>query len=587
MSYQERSIKDIIKMIGRNEVYLPAIQRKFIWKHEQIERLFDSIMRGYPIGTFLFWYISGEKKNNYTFYKFLQNYHERGGRNEVAPNPQLKDEIIGVLDGQQRLSSMYIALQGSYAYKKAYARWDNDNAFPKRYLYINLMKNMDSDGEHSDDLMYQFKFLTEQEAKLISKDKLWFKIKNVLTWGDDPEIDDYYDKVIDNQVNNNELIMAIKSKKSQIKSTLRKLHMKIVLEKLINDFKLENQDLDEVLDIFVRVNSGGTVLSKSDLLFSTIVANWEEARDEIEDFLIMLNNKGDGFKLDNDFIMRSCLVLTDCPVLFSVKNFRRDNITRIRTEWPKIKEALSLTIDLIVKFGFSGDNLTSHNALVPIAYFILKGGNVEGSEKEIQKYLINSLLMQIYGGQGDQVLTSIRDELREVSGDLHTLKYKNFPLKELLELKLPGNKSLKMSNEDLDEILEYKKSAYTFMVLSLLYPNLRYDQISFHQDHIHPSSFFTDSKLKKYHIPNEKWDEWKDYKDTLPNLQMMEGKENISKSKKPVKKWLEENTKLGDKIKYRSDNYIPMDADLDFFEFEAFYESRKKLLKKELSNILL
>ena len=132
-SYEYKSIKEVVEMIGRNEVYLPAIQRKFVWTHEQTEIFFDSIMRGYPIGTFLFWFVRGEKKNEYTFYKFLQEYHERDKYlNEIAPKPELKEEIIGVLDGQQRLSSIYLALQGTYAYRKRWGHFDDDAAFPKR-----------------------------------------------------------------------------------------------------------------------------------------------------------------------------------------------------------------------------------------------------------------------------------------------------------------------------------------------------------------------------------------------------------------------------------------------------------------------
>ncbi|MGO1041101.1 DUF262 domain-containing protein [Clostridioides difficile] len=54
MSYKVYTIREVIDRIRSNKIYLPAIQRKFVWKSEQIERLFDSIMRGYPIGTFLF-----------------------------------------------------------------------------------------------------------------------------------------------------------------------------------------------------------------------------------------------------------------------------------------------------------------------------------------------------------------------------------------------------------------------------------------------------------------------------------------------------------------------------------------------------
>ncbi|OXS54894.1 uncharacterized protein with ParB-like and HNH nuclease domain [Bacillus sp. V-88] len=589
MSYEEKSIEEIIKMIGKNEIYLPAIQRKFVWKYEQIERLFDSIMRGYPIGTFLFWFINGEKKNEYTFYKFLQNYHERDNSiNEIAPKPELKDEIIGILDGQQRLSSMYIALQGSYAYKKPYARWDNDNAFPKRNLYLNLLKDVESKEE---DYLYEFKFLTEKEAAKISEKGLWFHIKDVLSWGEDPEIDDYYDGIIDKPSLSSDLLDSIKSKKSLIKKTLRKLHQRIVLEKLINYFKIEEQELDEILDIFVRVNSGGTVLSKSDLLFSTIVAHWEQGREEIETFLATINNKGDGFYLDNDFVMRSCLVLTDCPVLFKVNSFKKENIDKIKREWNGIKKAILKTVELLVEFGFTGDNLTSQNALIPISYFIIKGGNLNKSKNELRKYLIHSLLKQIYGGQGDQVLSNIRDELREKQRSKYVLKSSVFTLDSLFNAKLSGNKSLEISKNDIEDILEYKKGPYTFMVLSLLYPNLKLSQINFHQDHIHPASLFTQAKMKKYLIPQGKWEEWMALKDKLPNLQLMEGKENESKNKTPFKEWLNGSSSRGtnvpDKVKFKNDNYIPNDLSLEFKEFDSFYEGRKNILREKLKTVLL
>lgn len=72
MAYKTYTIKNIIEMINENKIYLPAIQRKFVWKSNQIEKLFDSIMRGYPIGTFLFWDLEENNVNKYTFYKFIQ-----------------------------------------------------------------------------------------------------------------------------------------------------------------------------------------------------------------------------------------------------------------------------------------------------------------------------------------------------------------------------------------------------------------------------------------------------------------------------------------------------------------------------------
>lgn len=590
MSYKEYQIKEIVDKIGRNEVYLPAIQRKFVWNHEQIENLFDSIMRGYPIGTFLFWYVRGDNKNNYTFYKFIQEYHERDkSLNEIAPNPELKEEIIGVLDGQQRLSSMYIALQGSYAYKRSYARWDS--AFPTRRLYVNLLKEDTEKDEEN--FVYEFKFFTNDEATTIDKTHLWFLIRDVLLWGRDPKIDEYYDKLSDRNDISSDIKNSIKEKRDLIKRTLRILHQRLVIENLISYYGLEEQELDKILDIFVRVNSGGTVLSKSDLLFSTIVANWEVARGEVETLLQTINKKGDGFNFDNDFIMRACLVLTDSPVLFKVKSFKKENIDRIKTDWEYIKKSIEGTVDILVDFGFSGENLTSLNAVIPIVYYLMKGGRLDNEPKnEVRKYIIHALLKQTYGGQGDQVLSNIREALRKQDNSSFTLKRADFSFRELINnVKLPGSKTLKIVNDDVEEILGYKKGPYTFMVLSLLYPNLRFGQVKFHQDHICPASSFTDAKLKGYSIPEDKWRKWQQMKDELPNLQLMEGLENESKNKTPLKDWLHGkdssgNPNVPDIGKFITDNYIPQSISLEFKDFETFFEERKKILREKIEKVL-
>ncbi len=590
MSYKSESIKEVVDMIGKNKVYLPAIQRKFVWKPKQIESLFDSIMRGYPIGTFLFWYLEGEKINNYTFYKFIQDYHERDrSLNDTAPKPELKKEIIGVLDGQQRLSSMYIALQGTYSYKKPRARWNNDDAFPKRKFYLNLLKDLE--GNEVEDFVYEFRFLTDEEAKHADEKHLWFLVSDVLTWGKDPEMDEYYDKLLEND-NISECVKdVIKTKRANIKKILRVLHQRLVIEEIINYYKIEDQDLDEILDIFVRVNSGGTPLSKSDLLFSTIVANWEDGRQEIDSFLQSINRKGGGFRFNNDFIMRSCLVLTDCPVLFKVESFKKENICKIKDEWNNIKSSIRKTVDLLVEFGFNGENLTSQNAVIPIAYHFIKGGDdSEESKKDIKKYLIHALLKQIYGGKGDNVLSNIRDTLRqkdEENNGQYQLKQNTFSFESLLKAKLPEGKSLKITDEDIEEILEYKKGPYTFMVLSLLYPNLRFGQVKFHQDHIHPASLFTNTNLKKYDIPKEKLEKWQDMKDRLPNLQLMEGSENESKNNTPFKKWMDDTYHdEGDYKFFMKTNYIPEDVSLEFKDFEEFYEKRKEILRNEIKKVL-
>lgn len=581
MAYKTYTIKNIIEMINENKIYLPAIQRKFVWKPDQIEKLFDSIMRGYPIGTFLFWDLEENNVNKYTFYKFIQNYHERdNNKNEISPRPELRKNIIGVLDGQQRISSMYIALQGTYAYKKAYFSWNNDKAFPIRKLYLNLLGRT-----NNEDNEYEFKFLTIEESNYIDVNVLWFDVRKILEWGNDPEINDYYDELIESTNDNIKIILNDKDIKKHIKKTIRILHQRIVQDYLISYFEIKEQELDKILDIFIRVNSAGTILSRSDLLFSTIIAHWQEGRDEIDKLITTLNKKGDGFKVNSDFIMRACLVLCDLPVIFKVEGFKESNIIKIKDNWDNIKDSLEKTFEIISDFGFSYENLTSNNAVIPIAYYLINGGCYDDTNKqEIKRYLIHSLVKKIYGGQSDTVISHIREALK----NSQIIKNRKFNFDDLAnEFELRSFKQLKITKDDLDEILNYKKGAYSFMILSLLYPQLRYGQVKFHQDHIHPDSFFTNAKLKELNLSKDEIVTWRDKKDRLPNLQLLEERDNQSKNKTEFKTWLDIVENKGvDKQKYIADNYIPLNTSYDIKNFNEFYMERRKILMQQIMNKL-
>ena len=76
MAYKKKSIKEILDDISHGEMYLPAIQRKYVWKDSQITKLLDSIMLGYPIGTFLFWKVKKAVINEkeYSLYEFIKDY---------------------------------------------------------------------------------------------------------------------------------------------------------------------------------------------------------------------------------------------------------------------------------------------------------------------------------------------------------------------------------------------------------------------------------------------------------------------------------------------------------------------------------
>lgn len=604
MSYHSKSIKELITDIEHEKAYLPAIQRKFVWPRWKIERLFDSIMRNYPIGSFLFWELQSDKAYSYVFYSFLKNYDERTPNNLRKNGNFLHPEIIGVLDGQQRLSSMYLGIQGSHRERLKHHRSLADHAYPETFLFLNLLslpyrENGEGGLEIDSDINFEFRFLTNHTSNEFSRNEegemkpcLWFKVGTVIRWSQDPDIDSIFEEIQKSAIDQSQN-QAILDSRRLIKKALRDLHNRICANKLINYFRVTKDDLDDILKIFIRVNSGGTILSKTDLLFSTIVATWEDGRDEIEAFLKALNSKGDGFSLNNDFLMRACLVLSDLPVLFKVNSFKSENVELIKRNWNQIKNSLNSTVDLLVSWGFNGSVLTSQNAIIILSYHFMKGGNNSVSTKQgMRMYLLNASLKNIYGGQGDQVIASLRNSLRvENSQKQFELKSVEFNFSVMLDLKLPANKSLRITKDDIEEFLSYRKGANSFFVLSLLYPNLRYNQVHFHQDHIHPDSGFNDKNFQTINIDSTKWQSLKEIKDTLPNLQLMEGRQNESKNATPFKMWIAGVNNSGAKNvtdfdRFCSDNFIPTMIDLDFASFEKFYEERKSILRSELMKVL-
>ncbi|RZK12975.1 MAG: DUF262 domain-containing protein, partial [Flavobacterium sp.] len=282
MAYEKPiKIREAIEAIQEQEYILPSIQREFVWSPNQIELLFDSIMRDYPISTFLFWKVKAENLSKFKFYRFLSHYHERDRRhNELAELSNNKDRMA-ILDGQQRLTSLYIGLMGSDARKLAKYNWKSDHAFPEKKLYLNLL-NKANDSEKE----FDFKFLSDADVQALhskhSDQFHWFKAGDILQFKSVMDIVNYLSihKLTDSSIRTEEQTRFASN-------TLSKLFQVINEQDSINFYLEKSEDLDKVLHIFIRINSGGTKLSYSDLLLSIATAQWKkkEARTIIHAFV--------------------------------------------------------------------------------------------------------------------------------------------------------------------------------------------------------------------------------------------------------------------------------------------------------------
>lgn len=575
------TIAKALDRVHRHEYVLPAIQREFVWATEQICKLFDSLMRGYPVGSFLFWKVQKENCNKYVFYDFVRDYHERDAPHCTQLNLTGEDAVTAILDGQQRLTSLNIGLRGSHAERLPYKRWTNSAAYPKKFLYLDLL-GVPEDAERG--LKYGFSFLTEAEAKVqTGPDHHWFRVGQILSMEAGPPMFDYVQE------------HGLASSKEPF-ARLHRLHAVVHQDATINFYEEEDQDLDRVLNIFIRVNSGGTVLSYADLLLSIATAQWtnRDAREAVYGLVDNLNLVKNGFGFPKDLVLKSCLVLADIPdVGFKVTNFDAANMKQIDAQWDRMAAALTLAARLLGDFGFSDRTLTANNVIIPIAYYLMKREAAESyltskgeadDREQVRRWAVRSLVkVGTWGSALDTLLRRLREEIRETS---ERRGERRFPTERLETAMAPLGKSLKFGDEEIEVLLDSRYGRKgTFSVLSLLYPgaDLRNE---FHEDHVFPKSMFTRKRLLAVGVPGADVDAYLDRADQLPNLQLMLGPENIAKSDQLPHAWVAvtyaNETDRGFYLGKHDLGGIPA----SLTEFPAWFDARRDRMKTKLKALL-
>lgn len=575
------TIAEVMQDISNNKYVLPSIQREYVWDTEQIETLFDSLMQDYPIGAFLFWEIEKSRLLDYDFYEFLRNYHEKNNTHNKKVDLKGSDGVTAVLDGQQRLTSIYIGLKGSYAYRLKYKQKKSENAYPVRYLYLNLIEDAQDENNK-----YDFRFLTDKEFGGMTEG-FWYKVGDILTMTQPGETSQY---VLDN------IAFAgtyTKEQTMHANNTLQKLYNVVHTDKTLSYYKEKAPELDKVLNIFIRVNSGGTVLTYSDLLLSIASAQWEnhDAREEITEFVDDVNSIGGGFRINKDFVLKTALVLTDFPnIAFKVDNFNKPNMMKIEANWENIKRAIKQSVHLVSSFGYTGETLSSNNALIPIAYYLLtigmpdnfvESGATKENRAKIKKWLIMALLKKAFSGQPDNVIRPIRDIIRENGND-------EFPIVQIIDKFKGTNKSIQFAEDDIDEYLlklKYGKSE-TLSTLMLLYPSLDFSN-KFHEDHMYPKSKFRKSYLRKMGVPEDKLDTYIDSVNDISNLQLLAAQLNEEKLNTDFDVWFnKQQVTDSDKIQYCTIHYLP-EMEYTYPNFLLFMDKRKQMIRNKLIEILI
>ena len=572
MSYKSETIQAVLPRVN-STYFLPALQREFVWKADQVCALFDSLMRRYPISSFLFWQVPPEGRDDVEAYEFLHSVQAPPRNRARLARVHGNRDTTFVLDGQQRLTSLLVGLQGTYYDRKTTSGKGSKTKVMKK-LYLDLLhdgRQPDADGE----IYYHFDFF--DYVPLLSKSTFWFEVGRILNVDGDAGVKGLVERQI-------KAIRDVRSLPSQdaeiVEHNLTRLYEAIWSDEVLSYHTETDPDHERILEIFVRANSGGTELSKSYLLLSTLTLHWgaENAREVINTFVEELNNElTRKNELSIDFVMKSCLVLLNLPVAYRVSSFTKETCARIKQNWDDIRDAIRRAVDAANAFGIDQDTLTSANALIPIAFYLyqhprltLRGESSVEAENaaRVRVWLLSALLNRVLGGSSDSMLTRLREALQ-----MHHRPNGEFPTAALDEAVRAAGRIAASSQDAVENVLGSSYGDKTcFLALSLLYDDRNWGTIKHSIDHLFPQDDFKGKNVPE-HI--------KELRDDFGNLALIIEGENSGKKNRPLHEWLATRDP-----QYLKRHLIPTDTALWHLDkYENFLIERRKLLKARIQQV--
>lgn len=552
MRNERNTIWKIVRALNDAEsnggLWLPNIQRPFVWREEQIEKLFDSIMREYPISTLLVWRTREKVKHR----KFIADWKDSLKVSDayVMENADAKGMV---LDGQQRLQSLIIGLAGSYN---------------GRELHFDVLSGAKASPE---DIRYRFRFLPAASAQWP-----WVKFKDVLK--DMSRGRKLAMEVAQHVCAAGPAGLSDDDAKCVQKNIARAQH------EFISDENISYQLLDgvddpdaytteDVVEIFIRANSGGTKLGKSDLLFSLLASEWALADEEMEELLEELNRTGYGF--DRDFVLKSCLVMLGQGAKYEVTKFRKPEVREAFVKkWTELSDAIKAVRDFLHGKTFlkSDKAVPSYLGLIPLIYLRYKYPNQWNATAGREDYVLRMMLTGAFSGTPDNLIDRCVKYIDE---------RKAFELDEIFHIIRSDGRSLEVTPETIVGTRYGKPQSH--LIFNLWYRAFDYepaleDNLP-QQDHIFPQSFLNSQRELNPETLRFRKTYWADEQHQIANLALLTAKENgfQGKSGELPETWIPKQVK--DDPGFLDRHLIPKDPELwKSANFRRFIEARKALI---------
>lgn len=554
------TIYEAMMNIRDGKYVMPAFQRQFVWSMEQIEKLWDSILLDYPIATFLFWHVDDSNITWDTYFcNFLTEITFDNRKQADSVNYELTDIDVSVtdtaiLDGQQRLTSLFLSLFGDSYIRQKYARKVGVGGTVTKLL-IELNKNkLDVDEEEYNSKKFDIKF-SERIGRLSPTQ---FELRNILQ--EKFQNEETRDKAIEDAIAN-----VPTDSKEYARNILGKLYQKIFEEKLIRYTEIHDMNQDDALEMFVRFNSGGKPLKKAEITMSILEAYWPSAKTEFGKILV---DSYSGF--GTDFIIRSALMLYGDVVKSTIS---RTIAEELKNNWSAFKKALKNLERVLKGFRIEVSRFSSSwNVLLPVMYYIYYNpDNFENNTEAIRAYLMRAILFTYFQ-------SGTTSKLQQMKSNINSYDY------EITIDMLDQITDLRVTDGKIEDILNAEKGnrvagdALYYLCLDWTNKNFKYEQ-----DHLHPYDRFDGNKPVS--VSMEDWRRWRGNRNRLPNLQLLEGRSNGSKNSMRLIDYYNDMNEE-QRAEFCKQAMIPDGVSLEIEHFEEFYNKRKDILAKKIKALL-
>lgn len=415
MSYKPRSLISIISSLN-HEIFLPHIQRPFVWDKNQMGKLLDSLMRGYPIQTMLFWKTTEEIKAR----RFMENVDSEIDLHTLYDSAKSREgeTKVFVLDGQQRIQSLFTLYKGGI---------QNGAVIEEAYIDITSSEVNDDSG-----MIYELVFKPVGENVSLP----FFKIKNLTSIYDRKNAENISDEI--NDLLDAALNDSGQAKKDRERTVRRNIaQLKSILTEDTH-FWIEELDgvaksypYNTILEIFVRVNSGGTRLDASDLMFAAMKELSVSIEENLETIADTLSNGSLNFEVET--ILKGILLVNGKRATVNPKKFQglegRNLVNKIDSEWESnYIPAFTALRDFIVN-DLKIDNekmIRSYNSLVPIfEYFFFNLSPTPKNKARLKSFYYKAQLFNWFSAQTDGVLDYLHNNF------LHDSAGRDFPIDDI------------------------------------------------------------------------------------------------------------------------------------------------------------